>query len=259
MDIEQKRQRLFGLLGTQSIDEPQAGGLLGPATMNPNLEKQGRIARALMAPPTSVMDERYPAWKKSQDQADQFLIASDFALALAPLASSVFRGGILSNLAAPSPINTASRGQAGMIKTPFGRIPETRSEQIKLIESLRGRAKAAGYDVSEDVAQTGTRYVNVTSADGTKTAKIRFGDHDANMRRMAGGESFSVDPGTGGTYEEAIKYLEQSGLPVASRAKPVPRKPTMLETTRMLREQGMSGPDAFTEAVKMLHRGEIID
>jgi hypothetical protein len=33
----------------------------------------------------------------------------------------------------------------------------------------------------------------------------------------------------------------------------------MLETTRMLREQGMSGPDAFTEAVKMLHRGEIID
>jgi len=80
--------------------------LLGPATMNPNLEKQGRIARGLMAPPTSVMDERYPAWKKSQDQAEQFLIGADIlssAIPAAVLAAPYAKKGLLSLGAAASP------------------------------------------------------------------------------------------------------------------------------------------------------------
>ncbi len=41
-----------------------------PATMNENIARQGARSMELNAPPTSVMDAKFPAWQKSQDQAD---------------------------------------------------------------------------------------------------------------------------------------------------------------------------------------------
>ncbi len=71
-----------GLLGQPEY----ATGLLGAATANPNMARQFANARQNMAAPTSVMDERYPAWKKSQDQAEQFLLAADFVSSAIPAA-----------------------------------------------------------------------------------------------------------------------------------------------------------------------------
>jgi hypothetical protein len=63
-----------------------------PARMNPNLAAQGDMYRANMVPPTSVMDPRYPAWKKSQDAADAVGAVGDLALSAIPLAGPALRG-----------------------------------------------------------------------------------------------------------------------------------------------------------------------
>ncbi len=63
-----------------------------PATMNPNLAAQGATGRALVAPPTSVMDERYPAWKKSQDDAENLMNATEMIGAAIPLAGPAVKG-----------------------------------------------------------------------------------------------------------------------------------------------------------------------
>jgi hypothetical protein len=64
------------------------------ARMNPNIAAQGAKARANMAPPTSIMDPRYPAWKKSQDDAELLMLMSDIALSAIPLAGPAARGAM---------------------------------------------------------------------------------------------------------------------------------------------------------------------
>lgn len=63
-----------------------------PATMNPNLAAQGEAYRANMTPPTSVMDPRYPAWKKNQDAADAVGAVGDLALSAIPMAGPAVQG-----------------------------------------------------------------------------------------------------------------------------------------------------------------------
>jgi len=63
-----------------------------PARMNPNLAAQGASARKFMAPPTSVMDEKYPAFKKSKDQSEQLGMAIDVLSSLIPLAGPAVKG-----------------------------------------------------------------------------------------------------------------------------------------------------------------------
>jgi hypothetical protein len=57
-----------------------------PATVNPMMARQVAKSRELMTAPTSIMDERYPAWKKAQEDADLFLLGAD-AAGLAPFAA----------------------------------------------------------------------------------------------------------------------------------------------------------------------------
>jgi len=57
-----------------------------PATVNPMMARQVAKSRELMTAPTSIMDERYPAWKKAQENADLFLLGAD-AAGLAPFAA----------------------------------------------------------------------------------------------------------------------------------------------------------------------------
>jgi hypothetical protein len=57
-----------------------------PATVNPMMARQVAKSRELMTAPTSIMDERYPAWKKAQENADLFLLGADVA-GLTPVAA----------------------------------------------------------------------------------------------------------------------------------------------------------------------------
>jgi len=57
--------------------------------VNPIMARKFAAARQNMTAPESVMDERYPAWKKSQDEAEKFMVLADLATAgvgAAPLA-----------------------------------------------------------------------------------------------------------------------------------------------------------------------------
>lgn len=65
----------------QELDDPTR-----PATVNPMMARQVAKSRELMTAPTSIMDERYPAWKKAQENADLFLLGAD-AAGLSPFAA----------------------------------------------------------------------------------------------------------------------------------------------------------------------------
>lgn len=65
---------------------PTLPEIMYPARMNPNLAAQGRNYLANMIPPESVMDPRYAAWKKAQDDAEALGIFSDIALTAIPFA-----------------------------------------------------------------------------------------------------------------------------------------------------------------------------
>jgi len=73
-----------------------------PARMNPNLAAQGVRGRENMMPPTSIMDERYPAFKRNQEDAEKLMLGLDIVGSAIPLAGPAMKGAkILGQAAAP--------------------------------------------------------------------------------------------------------------------------------------------------------------
>jgi hypothetical protein len=73
-----------------------------PAMMNPNLARQGARGRENMMPPTSIMDERYPAFKRNQEDAEKLMLGLDIVGSAIPLAGPAAKGAMaLGKYAAP--------------------------------------------------------------------------------------------------------------------------------------------------------------
>ena len=73
-----------------------------PAMMNPNLARQGARGRENMMPPTSVMDERYPAFKRNQEDVEKLMLGLDIVGSAIPLAGPAAKGAVaLGKYAAP--------------------------------------------------------------------------------------------------------------------------------------------------------------
>lgn len=73
-----------------------------PARMNPNLAAQGARGRENMMPPTSVMDERYPAFKRNQEDVEKLMLGLDIVGSAIPMAGPAVKGAkILGQAAAP--------------------------------------------------------------------------------------------------------------------------------------------------------------
>ena len=72
-----------------------------PATVNPLMAKKFAAQRQNMTAPTSIMDERYPASKKAQDEADLFLLGADMATSVAPFVGPLAKGVIATAKSAP--------------------------------------------------------------------------------------------------------------------------------------------------------------
>ena len=73
-----------------------------PARMNPNLAAQGARGRENMMPPTSVMDERYPAFKRNQEDAEKLMLGLDIVGSAIPVAGPAVKGAkMLGQAAAP--------------------------------------------------------------------------------------------------------------------------------------------------------------
>ncbi len=89
-----KQERLAAALEYQQAQQP--------ARMNPNLAAQGARGRENMMPPTSVMDERYPAFKRNQEDAEKLMLGLDIVGSAIPLAGPAVKGAkMLGQAAAP--------------------------------------------------------------------------------------------------------------------------------------------------------------
>jgi hypothetical protein len=70
--------------------------------MNPNLARQGARGRENMMPPTSIMDERYPAFKRNQEDVEKLMLGLDIVGSAIPLAGPAAKGAVaLGKYAAP--------------------------------------------------------------------------------------------------------------------------------------------------------------
>jgi len=65
-----------------------------PARMNPNLARQGARGRENMMPPTSIMDERYPAFKRNQEDVEKLMLGLDIVGSAIPLAGPAAKGAV---------------------------------------------------------------------------------------------------------------------------------------------------------------------
>ena len=126
---------------------------------------------------------------------------------------------MVDNAMAPAAMNN----QAGMIRIAGrGQIPETRGDVNKLSDRFQRLLDDAGVNYTHDKSGLSpARYFEFdnpkTLADeyGPERFKVRISDH-----RNVHGADISVDPATGGTFEEMLKSVRDIGIPVASKVKP---------------------------------------
>lgn len=128
---------------------------------------------------------------------------------------------------------------AMMIRTPFGRIPETGKEIDTMHKTLSSQLERAGNNVQSGVSNvSGSRYLTV-KRDDLPDLQVRFSNHgDRYTGQMPGGdlgERFSVDPSSGNTFEMAKQFLKDGGVSF----KPTPKTPAPKYTYEQL--QGMTG------------------
>lgn len=123
------------------------------------------------------------------------------------------------NLSAPRTLNH----QLGMIKLGHGRIPETYVEANKLRDAIYNQLKKSGNDLSYgDSLVSPSRYVSTSfppqSSNWANELSVRLSNHGDvngfNSNPAAG--KLSVDPKTGLTFEDAVRWLHSNGYDMGS-------------------------------------------
>lgn len=144
------------------------------------------------------------------------LLSPMMAVAKAPqIARGLLQMG--ENAAIPQILNK----QAGMIKTPFGKIPETSKEIDAMAEYFRTRGESLGHDVQSNASNvSGSRYVTFKRGE-SPDFQVRISNHGDNYpNQLAGtGERFSIDPDSGNTFEVAKQWLKDGGINLSHRVK----------------------------------------
>lgn len=148
-------------------------------------------------------------------------------MAAQQIAPKVFAAELraMENMAKPSPMNAATRGQAGMLRIPGrGQIPETERDVNKLADRFGRLLDDAGVAYTPDksgISPAQYFYINdprqpadEVSKYGQAFFKVRISDH-INKH----GADFSVDPHTGKTFEEMIKEVQAIGVPISEKVK----------------------------------------
>lgn len=133
-------------------------------------------------------------------------------------APQIARGLLQAEQNSMIPSNIVMQGQRGMIRIPGrGQIPETRGEVNKLSDRLSGLLDDAQVQYSHDKSGLSpARYFEFDNPQSPgNTFKVRISDH-----RNVHGADISVDPATGGTFEEMLQSLRSMGIPVANKVKP---------------------------------------
>ncbi|MGE5622305.1 MAG: hypothetical protein ACM3WS_04015 [Bacillota bacterium] len=124
--------------------------------------------------------------------------------------------------------------QDGMIRTPFGRIPENGKDIDALANKLIDKAESLGYQISTDSSNvSGSRYITFKSPDDGPHYQIRISNHGDRYPNNLGTaeERFSVDPQSRNSYEEAVQWLKERGFNLSKRPKPASAPPAQVSPT----------------------------
>ena len=211
-----------------------------PALMNPNLMRQGQRMNLPARQAPGPMAEFVTQAMSLDPQPDQGLgtVGAEMGLSLFPGVGQamglrdVERGRrandpVMMGLGAASLIPVgklinALRGgkQMGpvseMIKTDRGMIPETRVDVERLSTRLEKLAKQSGAEVLFDKSKISpSSYVSVAKTPESDFTTIRISNH----KDYHGGNSLSVDPVSGNTFEDALRLIREQGIPIADRVK----------------------------------------
>jgi len=199
-----EQERLAAALAYQQAQQP--------ARMNPNLAVQGARGRENMMPPTSIMDERYPAFKRNQEDVEKLMLGLDIVGSAIPLAGPAMKGAkILGQAAAPQIAQalenyTFKTGMAlPMVERQAGRtFAAPQDEALRLAQERaalpveRGglglppnntaeqRAAAMGFDTPAYHATDADILAFNNAKLGTNTAYLTGGDEDAIKSAMRG-------------------------------------------------------------------------
>jgi hypothetical protein len=161
-------------------------------------------------------------------------IAPIVAAAKAPqIAKGLLQMG--ENAAIPQTLSS----QAGMIKTPFGRIPETSKEIDGFYDQLQRKARALGYPTNGGSSNvSGSRYLEFSGKQGpagepASTFQVRLSNHGDRYPNASGSDArFSVDPDSRNTFEMAKEWLKDNGFNLDKRVPKVAAKPHILNGTK---------------------------
>lgn len=156
--------------------------------------------------------------------------------AIAPFVTRTMEsGGLPAQL-----LNDLSSGtRSNMIKTPFGRIPETSKEIDTLYNQLQSKANALGYQTKGGASNvSGSRYLEFRGNEGAagepaSTFQVRLSNHGDRYPNASGSDArFSVDPDSRNTFEMAKEWLKESGFNLDKRVPKVEAKPHILNGTK---------------------------
>lgn len=126
------------------------------------------------------------------------------------------------NAMIPDTLNQQYRGQLGMIKTPFGRIPETTKEVDSFADQVVNKAERLGLTPQTGASNiSNSRYVTFPQGDNPDI-QLRFSGHgDRHPDGNAIDRRFSVDPESGNTFEMAKQWLKDQGINIDKKPKPI--------------------------------------
>jgi hypothetical protein len=155
-----EQERLAAALAYQQAQQP--------AMMNPNLARQGARGRENMMPPTSIMDERYPAFKRNQEDVEKLMLGLDIVGSAIPFAGPAMKGAkMLGQAAAPQIAQalenyTFKTGMALPMVAPEqfaqmatkGKVNLARSQEQELADLLAGKTKFAEARLNWDMPET---------------------------------------------------------------------------------------------------------
>ena len=165
-----------------------------PARMNPNLAAQGARGRENMMPPTSVMDERYPAFKRNQEDVEKLMLGVDLVGSAIPLAGPAMKGAkVLGQHAAPQ---LAQALENYAFKTGMA---------LPMVERQAGRAFAAPQDEALRLAQERAALPVERGGLGLPP------NNTAEQRAAAMG--FDVDAYHGTASKDIQKFMPEGGTP----------------------------------------------
>jgi hypothetical protein len=140
----------------------------------------------------------------------------------------------------------------GMIKTQFGRIPDTGKEIDKLTDALRKQAEISGNRVNVNSSNvSGSRYLTFPRQEGD--LQVRISNHGDRYPADDAMKRFSVDAESGNTFEMARQWLKDQGINLDSKL------PTMPEWVSRKSEYVNVYPDAVNELRKSGYTGSELD